>query len=74
MKRTWLILNTQEYDYMIQCRNFNQINILNAVPKTFGSKGAEKKMFHSQITENKISASQRLSVQSNKCSKRITKI
>jgi len=30
MKRTWLILNTKEYDYMIQCRNFNQINILNA--------------------------------------------
>jgi hypothetical protein len=31
-------------------------------------------MFHSQITENKISASQRLSVQSNKYSKQITKI
>ena len=46
------------------------INFLNAEPQ----RRREKKMLHSQITENKTSASQCLSVQSNKCSKRITKI
>lgn len=55
MKYPWQgKFDIQGNDYMIQCRNFNQTNILNAE-----SQRRREKMFHSQTTENKISASQR---------------